>query len=114
MVLRKILDQYVSPYQRWIKVIRLANNAVLKTLTKTLTFVDADANAHAHANTNADTEGSTIVLRERCSDQRKMAKKLLKKDKNFDKRSISELFTGDETWVYYFELQRRINYKQWL
>ena len=39
MVLRKILDQYVSSYQRWIKsVIRLGNNEVLKTLTKTLTF----------------------------------------------------------------------------
>ena len=39
MVLRKILDQYVSSYQRWIKsVVRLGNNEVLKTLTKTLTF----------------------------------------------------------------------------
>ena len=60
MVLRKILDQYVSSYQRWIKsVIRLGNNEVLKTLTKTLTFVDADA--------NADARGSTIALPERCS-----------------------------------------------
>ena len=39
MELGKILDQYVSSYQRWIKsVIRLGNNEVLKTLTKTLTF----------------------------------------------------------------------------
>ena len=37
--LGRILDQYVSSYQRWIKsVIRLGNNEVLKTLTKTLTF----------------------------------------------------------------------------
>ena len=62
MVLRKILDQYVSSYQRWIKlVIRLGNNEALKTLTKTLTFVDADTNA------NADAGGSTIALPERCS-----------------------------------------------
>ena len=55
MVLRKNLDQYVSSYQRSIKsVIRLGNNEVLKTLTKTLTFVDADANAG----------GSTIALPE--------------------------------------------------
>ena len=41
--LRKILDQYVSSYQRWIKsVIRLRNNEVLKTLTKTLTFKFCD------------------------------------------------------------------------
>ena len=39
MVLHKILDQYVSSYQRWIKsVIRLGFNEVFKTLTKTLTF----------------------------------------------------------------------------
>ena len=58
MVLRKILDQYVSSYQRWSKlVVRLGNNEVLKSLTKTLTFVNADANAR----------GSTIALRERCS-----------------------------------------------
>ena len=40
-------------------MIRLGNNEVLKTLTKTLTFVDADA--------NADAGGSTIALPERCS-----------------------------------------------
>ena len=62
MVLRKILDQYVSSYQRSIKsVIRLGNNEVLKTLT----FVDADANANANA--NADAGGSIIALPERCS-----------------------------------------------
>ena len=62
MVLRKILDQYVSSYQRCIKlVVRLGNNEVLKTLTKTLTFVEADANA------NSDARGSIIALRERCS-----------------------------------------------
>ena len=78
MVLRKILDQYVSSYQRWIKsVISLGNNEVLKTLTKTLTFVDVDANANAaaNANTNAnadiDAEGGTIPLRERCSGELK-------------------------------------------
>lgn len=27
---------------------------------------------------------------------------------------ISELLTGDETWIYYFEPQRRISNKQWL
>ena len=58
MVLRKILDQYVSSYQSWIKlVVRLGKNKVLKTLTKTLTFVDAD--------------GSTIALHERCSGELK-------------------------------------------
>ena len=65
MVLCKILDKYVSSYQRWIKsVIRLGNNEVLKTLTKTLTFVDADANANAG--------GSTIALPVRCSGELKM------------------------------------------
>ena len=45
-------------------MIRLGNNEVLKTLTKTLTFVDANA--------NADAGGSTIALRERCSGELKM------------------------------------------
>ena len=41
--MRKILDQYVSSYQRWIKsVIRLGNNEVLRTLKKTLTFKFCD------------------------------------------------------------------------
>ena len=67
MTMRKILDQYVSSYQRWIKsVIRLGNNEVLKTLTKTLTFVDADANAN----------DSTIALPERCSGELKMVANL--------------------------------------
>ena len=44
-------------------MIRLGNNEVLNTLTKTLTFVDADTN------TNADAGGSTIALPERCSGQ---------------------------------------------
>ena len=37
-------------------MIRLGNNEVLKTLTKTLTFVDANANF------NADAGGSTIPV----------------------------------------------------
>ena len=46
-------------------MIRLGNNEVLKTLTKTLTFVDADA--------NADAGGSKIhvALPERCSGELK-------------------------------------------
>ena len=50
-------------------MIRLGNNEVLKTLTKTLTFVDAEANAIANANANAG--GSTIALPERCSGELK-------------------------------------------
>ena len=41
-------------------MVRLGNNEVLKTLTKTLTFVDTDA------------VGSTIALHERCSGELKM------------------------------------------
>ena len=54
-------------------MIRLGNNEVLKTLTKTLTFVDADANANANANANADADagGSTIALPECCSGELK-------------------------------------------
>ena len=51
-------------------MIRLGNNEVLKTLTKTLTFVDADSNADAEAATYA--RGSTIALRKHCSGELKM------------------------------------------
>ena len=52
--------------QKQIKlVIRLGNNEVLKTLTKTLTFVDADAG------------GSTTALPERCSGELKNRKQHL-------------------------------------
>ena len=51
-------------------MIRLGNNEVLKTLTKTLTFVDADADVNADAN----AEGSTIALHEHCSGKLKKEK----------------------------------------
>ena len=35
------------------------------------------------------------------------------KFKNCDDRVISNLLTGDETWVYIFEPQRRSDYRQW-
>ena len=66
MVLRKILDLYVSSYQKliksWSKL--LWNDNVLRILMKTLTAVDA--------NTDAAAEGSTIALRERYSGELKM------------------------------------------
>ena len=70
MVLHKILNQYVSSYQRWIKsVITLGNHKVLKTLTKTLTFVDADANVNANA--AAEARSNTTALHESCSGEQK-------------------------------------------
>ena len=42
------------------------------------------------------------------------AKLLLKKYKSCDKKRLSELLTGDETWVYFFEPQRRVDNKQWI
>ena len=79
MVLRKILDQYVSSYQRWIKsVIRLGNNEALKTLTKTLTFVDA----------NTNDWGSTIALPELCSGELIMALFMAAKTKSFRWKNV--------------------------
>ena len=53
-------------------VIRLGNNKVLKTLTKTLTLVDADADANSDSDAAIDAEGSTIALRGRCSSELKI------------------------------------------
>ena len=51
------------------------------------------------------------------SDQKRLrvtcSKKLLKQFKRLDSRVISNMLTGDETWVYMFEPQRRGDNKQW-
>lgn len=44
----------------------------------------------------------------------KIARELLTKYKKCDKRTISNLVTGDETWIYYFEPQRKIDNKMWI
>ena len=51
---------------------KVRKNEVWTTLTKTLTFVEADANA----------EGSTIALRERCSDELKCDKQISQSREN--------------------------------
>ena len=43
----------------------------------------------------------------------KWARELLKTYKGCNSRVISNLLTGDETWVHMFEPQRRANNKQW-
>ena len=43
----------------------------------------------------------------------KCARKLLKTYKGCNSRVISNLLTGDETWVHMFEPQRRADNKQW-
>ena len=44
----------------------------------------------------------------------KLFKNLLKKFKKCDKRKLYNLLTGDETWVYYFEPQRKVDNRMWL
>ena len=43
----------------------------------------------------------------------KCARELLKTYKGYNSRVISNLLTGDETWVHMFEPQRRADNKQW-
>ena len=43
----------------------------------------------------------------------KCARELLKTYKSCNSRAISNLLTGDETWVHMFEPQRRADNKQW-
>ena len=43
----------------------------------------------------------------------KCAQELLKTYKGCNSRVISNLLTGDETWVHMFEPQRRADNKQW-
>ena len=42
-----------------------------------------------------------------------IAKKLLKLYPKFDRRVFADIVTGDETWVHFFEPQRKMNNKIW-
>ena len=54
------------------------------------------------------------LLTEKQKTQRlKCARELLKPYKGCNSRVISNLLTGDETWVHMFEPQRRADNKQW-
>lgn len=54
-----------------------------------------------------------LLTEEQKKQRLKCARELLKKYKNCNSRVISNLLTGDETWVHMFEPQRRADNKQW-
>ena len=54
-----------------------------------------------------------LLTEEQKTQRLKCARQLLKTHKGCNSRVISNLLTGDETWIYMFELQRRADNKQW-
>ena len=54
-----------------------------------------------------------LLTEEQKTQRLKCARELLKTYKGCNSRVISNLLTGDETWVHMFEPQRRIDNKQW-
>ena len=54
-----------------------------------------------------------LLTEEQKTQRLKCALELLKTYKGCNSRVISNLLTGDETWVHMFELQRRADNKQW-
>ena len=56
---------------------------------------------------------SHLLTEEQKTQRLKCARELLKTYKGCNSRVISNLLTGDETWVHMFELQRRADNKQW-
>ena len=54
-----------------------------------------------------------LLTEERKTQRLKCAQELLKTYKGYNSRVISNLLTGDETWVHMFEPQRRADNKQW-
>ena len=54
-----------------------------------------------------------LLAEEQKTQRLKCARELLKTDKGCNSRVISNLLTGDETWVHMFEPQRRADNKQW-
>ena len=53
-----------------------------------------------------------LLTEEQKTQRLKCARELLKTYKGFNSRVISNLLTGDETWMHMFELQRRADNKQ--
>ena len=54
-----------------------------------------------------------MLTEEQKTQRLKCARELLKTYKGCNSRVISNLLTGDETWVHMFEPQRRADNKQW-
>ena len=54
-----------------------------------------------------------LLTKEQKTQRLKCARELLKTYKSCNSRVISNLLTGDETWVHMFEPQRRADIKQW-
>lgn len=55
-----------------------------------------------------------LLTKEQKTHRVKCARELLKTYKNCANKRIFELLTGDETWIYYFEPQRKIKNKVWI
>ena len=54
-----------------------------------------------------------LLTKEQKTQRLQCARELLKTYKGCNSRVISNLLTGDETWVHMFEPQRRADNKQW-
>ena len=54
-----------------------------------------------------------LLTEEQKTQRLKCARELLKTYKGCNSRVISNLLTGDETWVHMFETRRRADNKQW-
>ena len=54
-----------------------------------------------------------LLTEEQKTQRLKCARELLKTYKSYNSWVISNLLTGDETWVHMFEPQRRVDNKQW-
>ena len=80
------------------KSLGMSSGTVHKILTEELNRQKISARWMPHLQTNEQKEKRV-----------KISKNLLKKFKKCDKRKLCDLLTGDETWVYYFEPQRKVD-----
>ena len=103
------------------------------TAVKIVVEQDAQLSVKDIASYTGISEGSVQTILKKCLDLRKVcarwvphllteeqktqclkcARELLKTYKGCNSRIISNLLTGDETWVHMFEPQRRADNKQW-
>ena len=85
------------------KSLWMSSGTVHKILTEELNLQKSSARWVPHLLTDEQKEKRV-----------KLSKNLLKNIKICDKRKLCNRLTSDETWVYYFEPQRKVDNRMWL
>ena len=113
----------INPHDRytWRSGVRSAMRAASQLSGRGPTDVDVALYLHVNQKSNYDDMmmilgsvfSKNFLSAHKKTQHLKCARELLKTHKGCNSQVISNLLTGDETWVHMFEPQRRADNKQW-